>query len=291
MEFAYRTVFLSDLHLGFRGVRTDELSAFLKHMRCERIYLVGDVIDLMSLRQRWHWPVSHNQIVRRILKHAKRGAHVVYIPGNHDDALRQYAGVDFGGVRVALQAIHRTADGRSLLVTHGDEYDLVVQNSRLLALLGTWAYDHLIALNRIADWMRGLVGLPRWSFSQAIKLKVKGACKYVSNFEDALAADARRRNLDGVVCGHVHKPALREDGFVYANCGDFVERASALVEHHDGRLEIIDIEALLKSSGIDTAPSVVEPIDLENPDEDPAVLAALGLPVPTRLDLAMGVRA
>ena len=266
--FEYRTVFVSDVHLGFRGARAEEFAAFLKRLKCERLYLVGDIVDMWALRQRWTWPATHNQVVRRLLKHAKRGTTVIYVPGNHDESLRPYAGIDLAGIRVARQAVHALADGRQFLVTHGDEYDLVVQNSRLLSLLGTWAYDHLVSLNRLVDGARGLVGLPRWSFSAAIKKRVKGACTFISRFEDALAAEARRRGLDGVVCGHIHEPRISQHaatGTVYANCGDWIERASALVEHADGRLEIVDVAALLAAAG--WQPDPAEPQDaLELPE-------------------------
>lgn len=249
--FQYRTVFVSDVHLGFRGARAEEFAAFLKRVRCERLYLVGDIVDMWALRQRWTWPATHNQVLRRILKLAKRGVAITYVPGNHDESLRPYAGLDLAGIRIAKQAVHRLADGRQFLVCHGDEFDLVVQNSRLLSKLGTLGYDWLVELNRVVNGARGLVGLPRWSFSQTIKKKVKGACTFVSNFEGMLAEEARRRSLDGVVCGHIHEPRihLREDGITYANCGDWIERASALVEHADGTLEIIDVEALLHEAG------------------------------------------
>ncbi len=290
--FAYRTVFISDVHLGFRGARTDELAAFLKNLSCERLYLVGDIIDLWALRSRWYWPIMHNQVVRRILKLAKRGTHVVYIPGNHDDALRQYVGIDLGGVRLAHQAVHRTADGKSLLVTHGDEYDLVVQHSRFLSVLGGWAYERLVRLNRAVNAVRGLFGLRRWSFSQAVKLKVKSACTFVSNFEAHLESEARRRGLDGVVCGHIHQPALRagageaSDGLIYANCGDWIERATALVEHADGRLEVVDVERLLADAGIEITPAtarehldpiVTEPDGVGDDLPIPALAALTGL--------------
>lgn len=276
MSLSYRTIFLSDTHLGFAGVKAEELSAFLKHARCERLYLVGDVIDLWALKQKWHWPVMHNQVVRRVLKMAKKGVHVVYVPGNHDDALRSYLGIDVGGVRLAKQAVHRTAAGKSLLVTHGDEYDVVVQNSRLLSLLGTWAYDRLLTVNRVVNFARRLVGLGHWSFASAIKAKVKGACTFMSNYERALLGEARRRGLDGVVCGHVHRAELREvDGLTYANCGDWIERASALVEHEDGRLEVVDVLALLAAAGIDVAPVRAEDVEL-GAEEGADAAAALG---------------
>ncbi|MCX5639843.1 MAG: UDP-2,3-diacylglucosamine diphosphatase [Planctomycetota bacterium] len=249
--FAYRTVFVSDVHLGFRGARAEEFAAFLKRVQCERLYLVGDIVDMWALRQRWTWPLTHNQVIRRLLKLARHGTKVIYIPGNHDDSLRPYAGTELAGIRIAKQAVHRLASGQQLLVCHGDEFDLIVQHSKLLSLLGTYGYDYLVQLNRIANAMRSCVGLGRWSFSQTIKKKVKSACTFISKFEEVLADEAKRRSLDGVICGHIHEPRIeqRADGLIYANCGDWIERASALVEHADGRLEIIDVEALLRSVG------------------------------------------
>lgn len=280
MAMQYRTVFISDTHLGFRGARAEELSAFLKHVRCERLYLVGDILDLWSLKSRWRWPASHNQVVRRLLKHAKRGTHVVYVPGNHDDAARQYVGLDFAGVRVAMQAVHRTADGRQLLVTHGDEYDMVVKHSKVLSMLGGWAYDRLIILNRWVNTARGWLGLKPWSFSDTIKRKVKSACTFVSDYRGHLLGEAARRGLDGVVCGHVHQPALEdvavEGGpggvMLYANCGDWIERCTALVEHADGRLEVLDVAALLEGLGIE-----VKRADEEEVVIDEAATAGLGV--------------
>lgn len=275
--FAYRTVFVSDLHLGFRGARAEEFAAFLKRTECEHLYLVGDIVDMWALRQRWSWPATHNQVVRRLLKFAKRGTRVTYVPGNHDESLRPYAGIDLAGIRIEKRAIHRTADGRRLLVCHGDEFDLVVQHSPLLSKLGTLGYDYLVQLNRAVNGLRAMAGMGRWSFSQAIKKRVKGACTFVSRFEDALAEEARRRGAEGVVCGHIHEPRISEraDGVTYANCGDWIERASALVEHPDGRLEIVDVEALLRSAGWRS--EAAEANEAEEHDEDLAVPAAGGL--------------
>jgi len=279
MRFNYRTVFISDMHLGFGGTHAPELSAFLKHIDCERLYLVGDIVDILALRARWRWPVMHNQVIRRLLKIAKKGTHVTYIPGNHDDAFRQYAGLDLGGIKLANRAVHRTACGKSLLVTHGDEYDLVVQHSPIMCLLGTWAYDHLVTLNRFFNSARALVGLKRYSFSSAIKSRVKSACTFISNFETALLPEAARRNLDGVVCGRIHQPKIHHTTLpgsnkplLYANCGDWIERATALVEHHDGSLEIIDVEALLALHQIEVKPLQQEPVPLDPPlpEEQPA---------------------
>jgi UDP-2,3-diacylglucosamine pyrophosphatase LpxH len=274
MSLEFRAIFISDTHLGMRGVHAEELSAFLKHVRCERLYLVGDILDLWSLKARWRWTVMHNQVVRRILKMAKRGVSVTYVPGNHDDALRQYAGLDLGGVRLAKQAVHRTADDRSLLVTHGDEFDLVVQHSRLLSMIGGWAYDSLLSINRVVNVGRAMLGLRRWSFAGAIKAKVKGACTFMSNFEKALLDEAARRGLNGVVCGHVHKPALVDQPGepVYANCGDWIERCTALVEHSCGRLEIIDVEALLQRAQIEVKRADPEHVEIaESPEAEGAL--------------------
>jgi len=221
------------------------------------------------LRQRWRWPATHNQVARRLLKLAKRGTRVIYVPGNHDESLRPYAGIDLAGIRIATQAVHRLADGRRLLVCHGDEYDLAVRHSRLLSMIGGLGYDYLVALNRAVNSARALVGLRRWSFSQAIKKKVKSACTFISKFEQAVGDEARRRSLDGVICGHIHEPRLesRADGIVYANCGDWIERASALVEHADGRLEIVDVEALLRGAGWEPEHAdELEPVPAEEGD-------------------------
>jgi UDP-2,3-diacylglucosamine pyrophosphatase LpxH len=253
----FRTVWISDAHLGSSGAQADELAYFLKHVSCEQLYLVGDIIDMWRLRQRWWWPPAHNRVVRRVLKLAAKGVQVTYIPGNHDDGARQFAGLDFGGIHVALNAAHSTADGRRLLVCHGDQYDLVVQHHRLLSVAGSMAYEGLLKVNRVWNRGRAAVGLPYHSLSQAIKLKVKSACRFVSNFEHELVAEARRGSFDGVVCGHIHKADAREempgadargghafgDGgapVAYYNCGDWVESCTALVEHEDGRIEVLD---------------------------------------------------
>jgi UDP-2,3-diacylglucosamine pyrophosphatase LpxH len=277
MTMQYRTVFISDTHLGFRGARSEELSAFLKHVRCERLYLVGDILDLWALKSRWRWPASHNQVVRRLLKHAKRGTQVVYIPGNHDDDARQYAGLDFAGVRIAMQAVHRTEQGLQLLITHGDEYDMVVKHSRVLSMVGGWAYDRLITLNRAVNIARSWFGLRPWSFSDTIKRKVKSACTYVSDYRGHLLEDAARRKLDGVVCGHVHQPAMEwmsapggtgaaesNKKLLYCNCGDWIERCTALVEHEDGGLEIVDVAALLQTLGIEVTRNDDEQVVLDD---------------------------
>lgn len=248
IKLEYRTVFISDLHLGSKSARAKDLAAFLKRIRCERLYLVGDVIDMWRLKQRWFWPKQHNKVVRRILTMAnKKGTEVIYIPGNHDEAARQFINLTFGDVVLKKQVTHETADGRRLFVVHGDQYDLVVQNARLLSMLGGWAYDWLVAFNRRYNKIRQWLGLPYKSLSQAIKMRVKGACTFISNFEGTLIHEAKRRGLDGVVCGHIHKAECRpNDQVAYFNCGDWVESCTALVEHDDGKLQLIDGVAIVE---------------------------------------------
>jgi UDP-2,3-diacylglucosamine pyrophosphatase LpxH len=243
MKLHYRTIFISDTHLGSKGGQARDLSRFLKFIDCETLYLVGDIIDLWRLRSRWYWPAEHNDVVQHILKMAREGTRVIYIPGNHDEAARQYFGLAFGGVEVVPHCEHCTEDGRRLLVTHGDQYDLVVKHSRMLALVGSRAYEWLIAINRIYNKVRTWRGKPYWSLSKYLKHKVKSACTFISRFEEALIREARRRHVHGVVCGHIHKAEMRtciESGIEYYNCGDWVESCTAVVEHPGGRMEVIE---------------------------------------------------
>ncbi len=272
MTLDYRTVFISDTHLGSRGCQAAALSKFIKYVRCERLYLVGDIVDMWRLKQRWYWPGEHNNVLRRILNQTKHHTDVVLVPGNHDEAARQFLHSDFGGIRVLPYAVHVTADDRRLLVIHGDQFDLVVKHSRFVSMLGGKAYEGLISFNRRYNTARRMLGLPYQSLSKSIKGKVKSACMFISKFEETLAKEAERRGLDGVVCGHIHEPAARpaapEDGYdtAYYNCGDWVESCTALVEHHDGRMEVIDgiaaVEAMLAhneaAAGQPDPPSLTE---------------------------------
>ena len=248
MKLRYRTVFLSDLHLGSSGARAGELSKLLKRVQCERLYLVGDVIDMWRLRRKWFWPAEHNDVVRRILKIASRKkTEVIFLPGNHDEAARQYHHLEFGGVRVEPYAIHETADGRRLLVIHGDQFDLVVKHSPLLSMAGALAYEWLLRINRIYNRGRSLLGLRYWSLSNYIKMRVKKACTFISRYEETLTREAKRQKLDGVICGHIHKAEVSNlDGIEYYNCGDWVESCTVLVEHFDGRMEVLDGLELLE---------------------------------------------
>lgn len=236
----YRSIFISDVHLGFRGCQAALVLDFLQSTECKHLYLVGDIVDIWAMKGGVYWPESHNQVVREILDKAKRGTEVIYTPGNHDELFRTHLGADFGNVAVREDVIHTTADGRRFLVMHGDAFDTVVQSGRWLAKLGATAYDHLLALNGLMTRIRRLLGLGYWSLAGYLKCKVKNAVSYIGNFEAAVADEAMRRDVDGMICGHIHHAELREiAGVSYCNCGDWVESCTALVEHHDGRLELL----------------------------------------------------
>jgi UDP-2,3-diacylglucosamine pyrophosphatase LpxH len=236
-----RTAWISDVHLGTPGCRAEALLDFLRALECETLYLVGDIIDGWQLRRQWFWPQAHNDVIQKILRKARKGTRVVFVPGNHDEFARRYVEHNFGGVDVMDECIHVTCDGRRLWVTHGDLFDGVVQHARWLAYLGDTLYDWALELNRHFNSWRARFGLPYWSLSRYLKLKVKRAVSFISDFESALAREARRRGADGVVCGHIHHAELRTiDGVLYANDGDWVESLTALVEHADGQLQIVD---------------------------------------------------
>lgn len=237
----YRAIFISDVHLGTRGCKAEFLLDFLRHTEADQIYLVGDIIDCWRLKKYWFWNQAHNDVVQKLLRKSRKGTEVTYVPGNHDEPLRDYDGVAFGGVLLRNEAIHVTAQGKRMLVVHGDAFDGVVQYARWLAHLGDTAYNLVIQLNHWFNHARVKLGFPYWSLSAYLKNRVKDAVKFISDFETAMAAEAKRRGLDGVICGHIHKAEMREiDGVLYCNDGDWVESCTALVEHRDGRLEIIE---------------------------------------------------
>jgi UDP-2,3-diacylglucosamine pyrophosphatase LpxH len=236
-----RTVWISDVHLGTPGCRADALLDFLKHVHCEQLFLVGDIIDGWQLRRSWYWPQAHNDVVQKLLRKARKGTRVVFVPGNHDEFARRYVEHNFGGIDVVEDCIHLTADGRRLWITHGDLFDGVVQCAKWLAYVGDNLYGFTLQLNRWFNILRARMGMPYWSLSKYLKQKVKRAVSYVSDFEEAVAREARKRGVDGVVCGHIHHAEMRMiDGILYCNDGDWVESLTALVEHPDGRLEIVD---------------------------------------------------
>jgi UDP-2,3-diacylglucosamine pyrophosphatase LpxH len=243
-----RSAWISDLHLGTPGCQAGALLDFLRHLESETLFLVGDIVDGWQLRRNWYWPQAHNDVVQKLLRKSRKGTRVIFVPGNHDEFARRYAPHNFGGIEVVDEWIHETADGRRLWVTHGDLFDGVIQCARWLALVGDNLYGMTLKLNRSLNSTRARLGLPYWSLSKYLKLRVKRAVSYVGDFEQALAREARARGMQGVVCGHIHHAELRDiDGILYANDGDWVESLTALVEHADGRLEIIDWSQRLRA--------------------------------------------
>ena len=237
----WRTLWISDVHLGTPGCQAAALLDFLRHTESETLYLVGDIIDGWQLRRQWFWPQSHNDVIQKLLRKARKGTRVIFVPGNHDEFARRYAQQTFGGIEVAKEWVHLTADGRRLWVLHGDRFDGVIQCAKWLAHVGDSLYGVTLALNAHLNSLRVRLGLPYWSLSRYLKLKVKRAVSYVADFETAVSREARHRGVHGVVCGHIHHAELRDiDGIVYANDGDWVESLTALAEHADGRLELID---------------------------------------------------
>lgn len=236
----YRTIWISDVHLGIRACKAEFLLDFLKQTESQYLYLVGDIIDLWSMRSSWYWPQLHNNVIQAILDKAARGTKVIFVPGNHDEMFRDYVGKTFSRVRICRDTIHKTADGRKMLVLHGDEFDTVVKNSKWLAVLGSGAYEFLLHANRGVNFFRRRLGFPYWSLAAYLKHKVKNAVNYISGFEQAVVHEARKRGVDGVICGHIHKATIEDfDGILYCNDGDWVESCTALVEHDNGALALI----------------------------------------------------
>jgi len=262
----YRAIWISDVHLGTRGCKAEFLLDFLKNTECETLYLVGDMIDGWRLKRSWYWPQAHNDVVQKLLRKARKGSRVIYIPGNHDEFARGYTDSAFGEVEVLHEAIHTAADGKRYLIMHGDEFDGVVQYARWLAHLGDHAYTMALVLNHWFNWARRKLGYRYWSLSAYLKHKVKNAVQYIANFEQAMAEVARLRGVDGIVCGHIHHAELRQfNEITYANDGDWVESCTALVEHFDGRLEIIHWTEIRQLSlfGDQSSPDSSEPQETE----------------------------
>lgn len=241
ITFDFRTVWISDIHLGTKDCKAKELLEFIKHCRAKKIYLVGDIIDGWALKKRWFWPQEHNDVIQKLLRQARKGTEVIFIPGNHDEFARQFCGLNFGGIQVRHDDVHVTADGKKLWVTHGDLYDNIMQYARWIAFIGDRAYTFALWLNRAFNRIRLKLNYPYWSLSQYLKHKVKAAVSCITAFEDLLIREAKIKQCDGVVCGHIHKAELRIiDHITYANDGDWVESMTALIENHDGSLQIID---------------------------------------------------
>jgi len=236
----FRTLFISDVHLGSKAAKADFLIDFLRHHEAETIVLVGDIVDGWRLKRNWYWPQAFNDVTQKFLRKARKGTRIIYIPGNHDEFLRDFPGTHFGGVEVADRIIHEAADGRRYLVLHGDEFDVVVRHARVVAYLGDWAYDAAIAINVVFAAVRRRLGLPYWSFSSWAKQQVKTAVNFIGEFQKVVVEEARRNDADGVICGHIHHAVITEiDGIRYINSGDWVESCTAIAEHHDGRMELI----------------------------------------------------
>lgn len=236
-----RAIFISDVHLGTRACQADRLLAFLREYEADHVYLLGDIVDFWAMNRSIQWAPSHNTVVQKVLRRARHGAEVIFIPGNHDEALREYAGVSFGDIRVESEWVHVAADGRKYWLIHGDEYDQVTRHHRWVAVLGDVAYNALVRINLFISRLRRLFRRPGyWSLAGYAKQKVKKAASFIFDFEDAIVHAARQRGMDGVICGHIHWPADRDVGGVrYLNCGDWVDTCSGIVEYLDGRIEVV----------------------------------------------------
>lgn len=236
----YRAIWISDVHLGTRGCKAEFLLDFLKNTESDYLYLVGDIIDGWRLRRSWYWPQAHNDVVQKILRKARKGTKVTFVPGNHDEFAREYTEYNFGEIAVMDEVVHQMADGRRFLIMHGDQFDGVVKYAKWLAHLGDHAYTAALVLNHWFNWFGRKLGFDYWSLSAYLKNKVKNAVQFINRFEQAMAEVARLRGVEGVICGHIHHAELRQiDTVTYANDGDWVESCTALVEHADGQLEII----------------------------------------------------
>jgi UDP-2,3-diacylglucosamine pyrophosphatase LpxH len=236
----FRSIWISDIHLGTRGCNAEMLLDFLRQTESDYLYLIGDVVDIWRMRKRWYWRQAHNDVVQKVLRKARKGTRVIYIPGNHDEYFRDFSRHRFGRVAILKEAIHKTADGRRFLVIHGDQFDGVIKYAKWLAVAGDGAYNLALSLNTWFNIARRKLGFSYWSLSAYLKHKVKNAVEYISRYETAVVAEARRRGADGVICGHIHSAEIRSiDGILYCNDGDWVESCTALVEHADGRLEIL----------------------------------------------------
>jgi UDP-2,3-diacylglucosamine pyrophosphatase LpxH len=247
-----RTLWISDVHLGTRECKADQLLLLLKHVHVQEIFLVGDIIDGWQLKKRWFWPQTHNDVVQKLLRKARKGTRVVFVAGNHDEFARQFLGLNFGGIEVVDEHVHVTADGRRIWVIHGDHLDGVIQCAKWLAKLGDELYLFTLKLNNWLAHVRRRFNMPYWSLSLFLKQKVKNAVAYIDSFERALALEARERQCQGVICGHIHKAEIRSlHGVTYHNCGDWVESCTALVEDFDGNIRLLQINDLLRQTHAD----------------------------------------
>jgi len=261
----FKTLFISDVHLGSKAAKAEFLIDFLRHHEAETIVLVGDIVDGWRLKRSWYWPQDCNDVVQKLLRQARKGTRIVYIPGNHDEFLRAFPGMHFGGIEVAQSIIHEAADGRRYLVVHGDEFDVVVRHARILAYLGDWAYDLAIFINRGLNAIRRQFGMPYWSFSAWAKLQVKQAVNFIGDFQRVVAQEARRRGVDGVICGHIHHAVIEDvDGVVYINTGDWVESCTAIAEDFGGNMQLLRWSRKIHMGGNEIVSEETKPYETES---------------------------
>ncbi len=265
-----RSIFLSDIHLGTRACQADRLLDFLREHNAENFFLIGDIIDFWAMSRSVHWSAAQNTVIQKILRRARHGEKVVFVPGNHDEALRDYVGIAFGDIQVEAEYVHETADGKRYLLIHGDEFDQVTRYHKWVAVLGDMAYNTLVRINGALSWIRRHIGRPGyWSLAGYAKRKVKTALQFIFDFERAVIHNIRDRGLDGVICGHIHWAAIKDvDGLTYVNCGDWVDSCTAIVEHMDGRLELVVWDGMPRSDPVirkelDAVAAVVEQEELE----------------------------
>ena len=267
----YKTIFISDIHLGSKACQAELLLDFLKHNDAEKLYLVGDIVDGWRLKRKWYWPQSHNDVVQKILRKARKGTEIIYVPGNHDEGLRRYIGTHFGGIEVRPTDIYQAVNGDKYLVLHGDSFDNVMLYARWLAYVGDHAYDLVLKLNTVFNGLRRLMGLRYWSLSSYLKIKVKNAVQFISEFERVLAQEAQKAGVQGVICGHIHHAEMKQYGdVIYMNDGDWVESCTALVEHFDGAWEIVFWADIVAQRGATSAATT----DLVSAEDKPLPEAA-----------------
>lgn len=252
---SYKTIWISDLHLGSTQCQADVLLDFLRYNDSEKLYLVGDIIDFWSLSKKMYWPRDHNTVIQKILRKARHGTQVLYIPGNHDENIRDYDNYVFGDITVKNFDVHTTVDGKKLLIVHGDEYDTIARYHKWVAKLGSKGYDILIDINRFLRLIRRFFGIQsQFSLAAFIKFKVKNIVQFISDYEESIVARLKKDDLDGVVCGHIHHAEIKEiDSFLYVNTGDFVESCTAIVEHSNGVLELIKWHKIQPEAAYNTA--------------------------------------
>ncbi len=258
-----RSIFLSDIHLGTRACQAERLLDFMRTYASENVFLIGDIVDFWAVLRNIVWTSAQNTVVQKILRRARHGERVVFIPGNHDEALRDYLDISFGDIEICGEHVHTLADGRRFLLLHGDEFDQITRHHRWIAILGDVAYDALVKLNTLLSFVRRRFGMQcYWSLAGYAKRRVKKALQFVFDFEDTALRAARQRGLDGIICGHIHFAVIRQrdDGMVYVNCGDWVDSCTAIVEHLDGTLELISWGGM--QPPVEKDPSKVEAVEV-----------------------------